>query len=523
MEAFTLSLPRRYEKPQATDVGAAYEYTPDYVSAVINDYMESDNRRYMDTAERYYHNMNDILGQKRWVVGRNSENEPTTVESRVLSNSHIVHNYFRKLTHQKISYLLSRPFSFQPDTQDMERCRAFFRELNERYTLETYDMIKLAARDSIVDGIGWLYVYYEGSELKFKHIPASEVIPIWNDIDHKDLRSAIRKYEVKEYGSEGFNRVTHIDYYTARGVIKYRLTGDVIRGDMLEVVEPLSPYFGIRAEEGGDTVGAAWTDIPFIPFKYDSDEYSLLRRIKSMVDDYDRKTSDVANAISDIPNAVTVIKNYDGASKEEFVHNKNQYRTIFVQGDGDAKALDTPLNIEEIDIHLKRLRDDIYSFGQGVNIGDKDIQDTSGVALRFLYGDLDMDCAEWGEQLSWSIYLMNWFISRDVLLKTGIDYGDVNYSVIYNISAIVNQSEVINNVVQSSGIISTKTLLSNHPWVLDADEEMQQLEEDERRQVERIEEEMQAEADAMRGEDESSSGNGTDNGSSENDGNESTS
>ena len=478
-DAFTPKLwHRHYQKP-VLKVGEN-EHSPKYVQALIHDWENSDNRLYMNVAEQYYHNRHDILDQKRFVVGRSSDNTPTTIESRVLSNNHLVHNFLRKLTHQKIGYLLSRPFSFQPDTHQLDRCKAFFLELGNYYNLPMYNVIKLAAKDSIVDGIGWIYVYYnsEGA-LCFKHIPATEVIPQWVDIDHKDLKSVIRKYVVKEFENGGFVKKTYVEYYTATGVIKY-LAGNGIDSE-LSVVTPLTPYFNINTNQG--EVGAAWTDIPFIPFKYDGDEYSLLRRIKSLIDDYDKKTTDVANNIDDIPNAITVIKNYDGASKEEFIHNKNQYRTIFVQGDGGASTLETPLNIEEIDVHLKRLREDIYCFGQGVNTSDKDIRDTSGVALRFLYGDLDMDCADWGEELQWSVYLLNWFISRDILLKTGQDYSDINYNIIFNTSMVVNQSEIINNVLQSKGILSDKTLLSNHPWVLDADEELKQIEEDTERDL----------------------------------------
>ena len=104
-----------------------------------------------------------------------------------------------------------------------------------------------------------------------------------------------------------------------------------------------------------------------------------------------------------------------------------------------------------------------------------------------------MDCADWGEELQWSIYLLNWFISRDILLNTGKDYSDINYNVIFNTSMVVNQSEVINNVLQSKGILSNKTLLSNHPWVLDADEEMKQIREDEERELTMLVEEKEME------------------------------
>lgn len=473
---------RRYEKP-VLDI-TEEQMSSKYVMAVMQTYEQSDNRQYMDVAEQYYHNNHDILQTKRFVIGRDSDNNPSKVESLALSNNHLIHNFLRKLAHQKLGYLLSRPFSFQPDTHDLERCEKFFKELGKYYDLTLYRTLKAAARDSIVDGIGWICVYYDEDKLKFKHIPSTELIPQWVDEDHLDLKSMIRKYTVKEFENDSFVTKTYVEYYTQKGVIKYVYAGDgafnYTTGELIQV-EPLTPYFKIKS--GEKEMDATWTDIPFIPFKYDADEYSLLRRIKSLIDDYDKKTSDVANNIDDMPESITVIKNYDGASKEEFVHNKNQYRTIFVQGDGDARSLETPLNVGEVDLHLKRLREDIFAFGQGVNTTDKDIRDTSGVALRFLYGDLDMDCADWSDELQWSIYLLNWFISRDILFRTNQDYSDINYRVVFNTSMVVNQSEVINNIVQSKGILSDKTLLSNHPWVLDADEEIKQIESDVEREL----------------------------------------
>ena len=46
---------------------------------------------------------------------------------------------------------------------------------------------------------------------------------------------------------------------------------------------------------------------------------SLLTRVKSIIDDYDRITSKISNDICDIPNSITVVVNYDGDSKEEFI------------------------------------------------------------------------------------------------------------------------------------------------------------------------------------------------------------
>ena len=248
--------------------------SPEYVMALINSYAESDNRKYMDIADQYYHNRNDILDEKRFVIGRDSENNPSRIESVALSNNKLVHNFLRKLTHQKIGYLLSRPFSFQPNTTETDRAEKFFKLLMNYYDLSLFRTIKMAAKDCIIYGIGWMCVYYdEDGKLKFKHVPSTEITPEWVDEDHQDLKSVIRKYTVKEFENGTFVSKVYVEYYTSAGMIKYiyQGNGDFNNNTNLVEVQPLTPYFKLNTTEG--EVGASWTDIPFIPFKYDADEY----------------------------------------------------------------------------------------------------------------------------------------------------------------------------------------------------------------------------------------------------------
>ena len=45
----------------------------------------------------------------------------------------------------------------------------------------------------------------------------------------------------------------------------------------------------------------------------------------------------------------------------------------------------------------------------------------------------------------------------------------------------VNETDIINNCRSSDGLISRRTILTNHPWVKDVDAELKALEEEEQR------------------------------------------
>lgn len=452
-----------------------------FLTTVISEFEGSEFRKYMDVAWRYYKNENDILEKKRQVIGRDAENNAVLMESKVLTNNKLCHNFMKKLTRQKIGYMLGKPFTMSANKEDDSRAEEMFSLVKEYFGKDFFKLIKNVGRDSIVKGIGWIHVYYnEEGKLKFMRCAPEEVIPLWADSDHTELDAVIRKYTVEQYIMGHKKLLKFVDYYTKEGVYHYKYND----GGSLVVDEEkgmLSPNFSVKSvgQDGKEQeIGVSWAKIPFIPFKYDPDEQSLLVRIKSLIDDYDKKTSGIADNVDDFPNSITVVKNYDGASKEEFVHNKNQYRTIFVQGDGDARAMETPLNIEEVDKHLQRLREDIYEFGQGVNTADKDIRDTSGVALRFLYADLDMDCIDWGSECEWSLMLLIWFIQQDLIARGKGDFTDVDYSIIFNTDVIINETETIQNCFTSAGIISGRTIADNHPWVMNADKEMKNLREE---------------------------------------------
>lgn len=464
---------------QIADNSPAGNQQTAFIQKVITEFQDSDAYKLMSVAQSYYENDPDIRDKKRTVIGKDTENNAILKESKVLSNNKLRHNFMKKLTRQKIGYMLGKPFSLTAIRAKDEEAKKFFEDVQEYLDMNFFKFIKNVARDSIVKGIGWVQMYYnEAGYLKMRRCPPEEVIPLWADADHTILDAVIRQYKVEQYHGGDKKTVRYVEYYTGEGVYYYVYDDTGHLAPNPDVAINPGSHFYIKpkdAQEEMEPRGVNWAEIPFIPFKYDPDEQSLLSRIKSLVDDYDKKTSEISDSIDDHPNSITVVKNYDGASKEEFVQNKNEYRTIFVQGDGDAKGLETPLNIGDLDKHLERLRQDIYEFGQGVNTADKDIRDTSGVALRFIYADLDMDCVDWGGEVKWSLMKLLWFIQQDMISKIGVDHTGVKYDIVFNTDVIINESETVLNCMNSKGVVSDKTIAANHPWTLDADKEMEDL------------------------------------------------
>ena len=271
-----------------------------------------------------------------------------------------------------------------------------------------------------------------------------------------------------------------IEYYTPEGLWKYKR---LKTGGNLISLSPVEGEGHFRVVKDDKTeVSATWNKVPFVAFKYNMEEVSLINWIKPLIDDYDKQTSDNSNNLADVPNSIKIVEGYEDNDKEEFSKNVNIFRTVFVGEGGDVRSLNTDLDLAGTDIHLNRLRKDIFEFGGGVDTVEKDLRDVAGVALRFQYADLDMDCSEMAQQFRYSMRQLQWFINQDLEAK-GEKVNDKDSDFIFNTDVIINETETINNLAVTKDSISQKTLLQNHPWVKNVEREIRDIESDRKKDM----------------------------------------
>jgi len=430
-------------------------------------WLRSTERRWMLTGQRYYVGEHDILQRKRTAIGENGE----LVEVTNLANNRLVHAFVRKLVDQKVGYLLGKPLSIQTENGQ------YLDLLNEIFDRSFLRLLKNLGKEAVNKGKAWLHVYYdEEGRLSFKKIPSVEIIPLWRDADHTKLDAVIRVYEVEVYEGTTRKIVTKVEFWDTNGVRRYVLDS----GGLVPDVEAGDVGSHFVVVQGEQEQAMNWEKVPFICFKYNDEELPLIRVIKSLVDDYDAKTSDHANNLEDLPNSIYVLKNYDGQDLGEFRRNMSTYRAVKVMGDqgGGVDTLSIDIDTEATEKHLDRLRKDIYEFGRGVDTQSERFGgDKSGIALKFLYADLDMDANIMETEFQASLEQLRWFIDQHIANTTGKDYSNEKVDFIFNRDIIINESDVITNIRNSSGILSDETLVAQHPWVTDVQEELERIRE----------------------------------------------
>jgi phage portal protein, SPP1 family len=429
----------------------------------------SEKRRWMQLGQRYYAGQHDILQRPRTAIGERGE----TVAVRNMADNRICHAFLRDLVDQKCQYLLGRPFSVTAGGGMAEQ------RLNEWMDAEFSALLLRWARDALVAGIGWLYVYYdEKGTMRFRRMRPEEIAPIWADEEHRTLDAVLRCYEREEYQGRQRRIVECVSLWDAEGVRHYRRESGRLRPDKTFGAAS-EPHF--RDVVGGKIRRGGFGTVPFIPLKYNDEEQPLLQSIKTMIDAYDRIVSDNSNALEDQPNSILVLRNYDGQNLGEFRRNLAAYRAVKVSDDGGVDILPTAIDHTAASAQLDRLRRDIYAFGRGIDHrADRIGAAASGVALRHEYAALDLDCngLEWQCKVALQKVCEFLFVDWEARAENAFERAAVEFT--FSRDIITNEESAIDMAKKSSGMLSQRTILANHPWVRDVNDEIRQMEQNQR-------------------------------------------
>ena len=427
-----------------------------------------ERRRQLD-GERYYAGMHDILGRKREAIGDNGELKEITN----LPNNKIVDNQFKKLVDQKVNYILGKPFVI--DSED----KNYVKMLKDVFGKRFRKLLKNAEREAMLCGICWLFPYYDSlGRFSFKLFPGCDVLPFWTDDEHNEVERAVRIYKEKVYEGTTPKLIDKAEVYELDGVYTYILDGNArtLRPD------PQKPYCTYAAL-GEHTYN--WERVPLIPLKYNDDEMPLLNSVRCLQDGINMMMSDFENNLQEDPrNTVIVLKNFDGENLGEFRRNLATYGAVKVRYDGDTKGgvdtLTVTVNAENYKTVLDLLKKAIIENGKGFDAKSERMgANPNMMNIQSMYSDIDLDANGMETELQASFDDLLWFVDCHLAHKNGVSYFGEPADIIFNRDILINESQVISDIKNSVGILSRETLVAQHPYVDDIEEEMKRIKEEE--------------------------------------------
>lgn len=435
------------------------------VGEEIKEFKSSEQYKIMVEAEQYYRNRSDVQRKTNDVANR--------------SNCKIEHPILKKLVDQKVNYLLSKPWTV--DTSN----KAYAEALGEIFDARFRKKIKSLGKNAIKSGIAWIQPYFdEDGKLAFMLIPSTEIIPLWRDSERTKLDAFIRFYDQIVYIGTRKHTITRAEFWYPGGVKRF-VTG--LEGGFRFMVDKEYGTEENDYTESHFVVGNKaynWEEVPIAWLRYNDEELPLCYFVKDLIDDINWQTSVTADALRDVAKFIYILKNYGGQDLGEFIKDLKEHLAIKVTSDGGVDKLQADLNIDAVMAFLDKQRRDVFDFASAVDTKDPDLGNASGTAINFRYMDLDADCDALGIELKETFQRLKLFIDVYLQLIGKGDFTKEQFDIIFNVDMPVNETEVINNIRASEGILSKRTQIQNHPWVTDADEELARIEEERKKSME---------------------------------------
>ena len=156
-----------------------------FFAAEIKEWKESKRRKDQLKGELYYEGQHDILKRHRTIIGEDGKLQ--TVNN--LPNNRQIDNQYALMVDQKTNYIVGKPITV--NCENKTYVDLLSKIMDKRFSR----LLKYVCEDALKGGIGWLYPYYsDKGQLVFKHFPAYDILPFWEDDDHTILDCAIRLY-----------------------------------------------------------------------------------------------------------------------------------------------------------------------------------------------------------------------------------------------------------------------------------------------------------------------------------------
>ena len=241
--------------------------------------------------------------------------------------------------------------------------------------------------------------------------------------------------------------------------------GKIIPDDSVE----LNPRPHTIYQKAGDasTYYEGFGFIPFFRLDNCQKQFSGLKPIKDLIDDYDLIACGLSNNIQDTNESLYVVKGFEGDNLDELMVNIKAKKHIGVGEDGDVEIRTIDIPVEARQTKLELDEKNIYRFGQGLNTaGLKDTNATTNIAIKSAYSLLDLKCNKMEIRLKQFMRKLLKVVLAEINDMEGTDYQqkDVYFEFEREVptNALENAQIELTEAQRKQTEITTLLNLANH-------------------------------------------------------------
>ncbi|NYB73403.1 phage portal protein [Sedimentibacter hydroxybenzoicus DSM 7310] len=381
--------------------------------------------------EQYYKNENNI--------------KQRTFKDATKPNNKIAHSWGNYITDSMTAFFIGVPVSYSGNDKDLKLLQEIFDDNDEQ------DLNSQLARDCSIYGVAYELAYLdENADLRFTKLSPLNTICIYDDSVNSNLLHVIRFNETTNILD---NKTTMtIDLYSDLSIKSYKKMDSCA----LEFINETQHSFEL---------------VPISIFKNNDDMLGDFELVIDLIDFYDTLESDMANAFDYYNDCYMV---FTGATLPEDIQTMKEERLLEIPEGGIVSFLTKNAMDTELENAKNRIVDDVHKFSRVPNMSDENFaNNVSGVAMRYKLLGLESVCAIKERKFKRGLQNRLWLISNILNLKVGTALQDIG--IIFKRNIPQNEKEIADMVNSLRGLLSSETLISQLPFVKNANEEVQKL------------------------------------------------
>ena len=357
--------------------------TPQEIKTFIDNDRASIKKQLARTGQRYYEADHDIKDYRIFFI----DAQGNVQEDKTKSNIKISHPFFTELVDQEVQYMLSGKDGFvksdKPELQ--EQLDAYFND-NEDFMSELYEVIT----GCVSKGFEYAYAYKNAEEKTcFQCADSLGVVEV-KEKETDDGCAYVIFHYIDNIGKDN-KKIKRIQVWDKAQTYFYVQEDDgAIKPDESVELNP-RPHVIWKEDDGEGTYFEGFGFIPFFRLDNCRKQFSGLKPIKHLIDDYDLMSCGLSNNIQDANEVLTVVKGFEGDNLDELMLNIKAKKHLGVTEDGgvEVHTVDIPYQARQAKLDLDEKN--IYKFGFGLNTsGLKDTSATTNIAIKSAYSLLDM-------------------------------------------------------------------------------------------------------------------------------------
>ena len=212
---------------------------------------------------------------------------------------------------------------------------------------------------------------------------------------------------------------------------------------VLDESEPINPrpHIVFTDKKTGKKMGCALGYIPFWRLDYNKKQFSGLKAIKDLIDDYDVMECGLSNNLKDFDTPLYVVQGFQGDNLDELQQNLKTKKIVGTDSEGGVEIRTVDIPYQARKAKADEDEKNIYRFGMGFNssqVGDGNI---TNIVIKSRYALLDLKAGKLEKRLKQLLKQLVKVVLDEINLAHGTGYqtSDVLFEFQHNI--ITNDTE----------------------------------------------------------------------------------